>query len=77
MTCNKRTRVLSDSELKHVLTWLPVSGFSKHHKSILMLALWTGARTGEICSAEWKDINFEKATWHLRVMRDEINSAFF
>jgi len=66
LTCNKRTRVLSDSELKHVLTWLPVSGFSKHHKSILMLALWTGARTGEICSAEWKDINFEKATWHLR-----------
>lgn len=66
LTCNKRTRVLSDSELKHLLFWLPVSGFSKHHKSILMLALWTGARTGEICSAEWKDINFEKATWHLR-----------
>lgn len=66
LTCNKRTRVLSDSELKHVLSWLPESGFSKHHKSILMLALWTGARTGEICSAEWKDIDFEKATWHLR-----------
>ncbi|MCT9166205.1 integrase [Acinetobacter baumannii] len=66
LTCNKRTRVLSDSELKQVLSWLPLSGFSKHHKSILMIALWTGARTGEICSAEWKDINFEKATWHLR-----------
>lgn len=66
LTCNKRTRVLADSELKHLLSWLPVSGFSKHHKSILMLALWTGARTGEICSAEWKDIDFDKATWHLR-----------
>lgn len=66
LTCNKRTRVLSESELKHVLSWIPISGFSKHHKSILMLALWTGARTGEICSAEWKDINFEKATWHLK-----------
>jgi len=58
--------VLSESELKHVLSWIPISGFSKHHKSILMLALWTGARTGEICSAEWIDINFEKATWHLK-----------
>ncbi|HBU89085.1 MAG TPA: integrase [Acinetobacter sp.] len=66
LTCNKRTRVLSESELKHVLSWIPISGFSKHHKSILMLALWTGARTGEICSAEWIDINFEKATWHLK-----------
>lgn len=31
-----------------------------------MRALWTGARTGEICSAEWKDINFEKSNWHLK-----------
>ncbi len=52
LTSNKRTRVLSDSELKNLLSWLPESGFSKHHKSILMLALWTGARTGEICSAD-------------------------
>ncbi|WP_265091383.1 site-specific integrase [Acinetobacter sp. ACIN00229] len=37
-----------------------------HYKSILMRALWTGARTGEICSAEWKDINFEKSNWHLK-----------
>lgn len=66
LTSNKRTRVLSDSELKKMLAWLPESGFSKHHKSILKVALWTGARTGEICSAEWKDINFEKATWHLK-----------
>jgi len=49
LTSNKRTRVLSDSELRHVLSWLPKSGFSTHHKSILMIALWTGARTGEIC----------------------------
>lgn len=70
LTSNKRTRVLSDSELKHVLSWLPESGFSKHHKSILMIALWTGARTGEICSAEWKDFDFEKATWHLKATKN-------
>ncbi len=70
LTSNKRTRILSDSELKHVLSWLPESGFSKHHKSILMIALWTGARTGEICAAEWKDIDFEKATWHLKATKN-------
>lgn len=69
LTSNKRTRVLSDSELKHVLSWLPESGFSAHHKSILMIALWTGTRTGEICSAEWKDIDFDKATWHLKATK--------
>ena len=66
LTSSKRTRVLSDFELKQVLAWLPISGFSKHHKSILHIALWTGARTGEICSTEWKDINLEKGTWHLK-----------
>lgn len=70
LTSNKRTRVLSDSELKHVLSWLPESGFSIHHKSILMIALWTGARTGEICAAEWKDIDFKKATWHLKATKN-------
>ena len=70
LTSNKRTRVLSDSELRHVLSWLPESGFSTHHKSILMIALWTGTRTGEICSAEWKSIDFDKATWHLKATKN-------
>ncbi|WP_265588217.1 tyrosine-type recombinase/integrase [Acinetobacter modestus] len=46
------------------------SGSSKHHKSILMIALWTGARTGEICSAEWKGIDLEKGTWHLKATKN-------
>ena len=66
LTPNKRTRILSDLELKKVLSWLPESGFSKHHKSILLITLWTGCRTGEICLAEWKDIDLEKSTWHLK-----------
>lgn len=66
LTSNKRTRVLSDLELKQLLHWLPESGFARHHKSILRLALWTGCRTGEICTAEWKDIDLDKATWHLK-----------
>ena len=35
-----------------------------------MIALWTGARTGEICSAEWKGIDLEKGTWHLKATKN-------
>lgn len=40
LTPNKHTRVLDDNELRRVLNWLPVSGFSKHHKNILHLTLF-------------------------------------
>lgn len=57
LTPNKRMRVLDDNELRRVFNWLPVSGFSKHHKNILRLTLFTGYRTGEICGAEWADFD--------------------
>lgn len=66
LTSNKRTRVLTDVELARVLEWLPQSGFSTHHKHILRITLWTGCRTGEVCAAEWKDFDLDKATWHLK-----------
>ena len=66
LTSNKRSRFLSDKELVDVLNWIPQSGFSKHHKSILLITLWTGCRTGEICAAEWKDFDLDHATWHLK-----------
>jgi integrase len=62
----KGKRVLTDQELKTVLQWLPGSGFSSTQKNILWLTLWTGCRTGEICEAEWRDIDLEKETWHIR-----------
>ena len=70
LNANKRQRVLSEIELKAVLQWLPKSGFSKHHKSILMMTLWTGCRTGEICNAAWKDFDSEKGTWHLKATKN-------
>lgn len=36
---NKHTRVLSDSEMKQLLSQLSKSGSSKHHKNILMIVL--------------------------------------
>lgn len=64
-------RALSDAELKKVLAWLPGSGFSATQKGVLRLTLWTGSRTGEVCAAEWSDIDFDQATWHIRESKNE------
>ena len=71
LTPNKRRRVLSDHELRAVLRWLPTSGYSSKHQSILKITLWTGCRTGEVCDAEWCDINFEDKTWHIRKSKNQ------
>jgi len=66
LTPQKGKRVLSDNELKAVLAWLPGSGFSATQKNVLFLTLWTGCRTGEVCQAEWRDMDLDNGTWHLR-----------
>ncbi|MFJ0260986.1 tyrosine-type recombinase/integrase [Acinetobacter baumannii] len=71
LTASKGTRHLDDAELKKVLAWLPVSGFTQKQKHILRIALWTGCRTGEICQAAWKDIDFQKKTWYIRETKNE------
>ena len=72
MSPNKGRRVLSDKELAAVLAWLPGSGYSPTQKNVMRFTLWTGCRTGEVCNAEWKDVDLEAGTWHLR---DSKNSA--
>ncbi|MDI1300932.1 MAG: tyrosine-type recombinase/integrase [bacterium] len=72
LTSVKGKRVLSDKELTLLLAWLPGSGFSATQKSIIRLTLWTGCRSGEVCLAEWVDVDLEKSTWH---MRDSKNGA--
>lgn len=66
LTSTKGSRVLSDEELRRVLQWLPTSGFAPKHKQILMITLWTGCRTGEVCEAKWADINLQSRTWHIK-----------
>lgn len=66
LTPEKGRRVLSDRELSAVLRWLPGSGFSTTQKNVLRFTLWTGCRTGEVCDAEWADIDLDQAVWHLR-----------
>jgi len=66
LTSEKGRRVLSDKELALVLRWLPGSGFSTTQKNVIRFTLWTGCRTGEVCDAEWKDVDLENAVWHVR-----------
>lgn len=72
LTHTRGRRVLSDQELTKILRWLPGSGFSITQKNVIRLALWTGCRSGEVCAAEWRDVDLTKAVWH---MRDSKNGA--
>lgn len=71
LTPRKGRRFLSDAELAQVLKWLPESGFSTSQKHIFNLTLWTGCRTGEVCAAEWRDINLDEGTWHIRTPKND------
>ena len=73
LTSDKCKRVLTDKELLEVLNWLPGSGFSEAQKNILLFTLWTGCRTGEVCDAEWRDIDLDKASWYIRDPKNGAN----
>ncbi len=72
LTAKKGQRVLSDKELTKFLKWLPGCSFTQTQKNILRFTLWTGCRTGEICTAEWDDINLEEGTWHLDSTKTDV-----
>jgi integrase len=58
---NKRVRWLSDDERKALLTACKASEWHKLHLLVLM-ALTTGARLGEMLGLKWSDIDFEDRT---------------
>lgn len=66
LTNGRGTRVLSESELAKFLKWLPCSAYTPTIKNVLRLTLWTGCRSGEVCNMEWKDVDLEKGTIHLK-----------
>ena len=66
LTSRRRKRVLNDTELSMLLDWLPNSKYTSTQKSVLMITLMTGCRTGEIVAAEWKDIDLDRGIWALK-----------
>jgi integrase len=73
LTSKRGQRVLSDKELTKFLHWLPGCVFTQTQKNILRFTLWTACRTGEICGAEWEDIDLDKAIWHLKGTKTEVD----
>lgn len=65
-------RILSDKELIRLLAWLPDSAFTPAQKNIIKLTLYTGCRSGELCAAEWGDVDFKKKTLHLRETKTDV-----
>lgn len=66
LTHQKGKRILSDNELKKLLSWLPGSVFTPTQKNVIRFTLWTACRTGEVCAASWSDIDLKSKTWHLK-----------
>ncbi|ABS49294.1 hypothetical protein YpsIP31758_4046 [Yersinia pseudotuberculosis IP 31758] len=71
LTSTPGKRVLSESELMQMINWLPNSPYPINVKNVLRLTLWTGCRTGEVCSIAWQDINLDTGTIHLRETKSE------
>ncbi len=65
LTSQKGRRYLKDAELRQFLLWLPRSGYTDNQRYTMMMALWTGCRTGEVVGAEWQHIDLKARTWHL------------
>ena len=60
-----RSRVLSEEELKVFLRNLEDACRFQRLPHVLRLLLLTLQRRGELCSAEWREFNFEARTWSI------------
>ncbi len=61
----ERDRVLSEPELIDLFRKLPQAALAETSQIALLLQLSTIARIGEILSARWADVDFERRLWRL------------
>ncbi len=59
----KRSRALSDSEISRLLPWLDSGAVSRTIADVLRLALFTGARSGEVCAMRSRDVDIDGKLW--------------
>lgn len=59
----ERDRVLSEDEIKALVRQIPSAGLTHSTEAAVWLALSTCCRIGELLSARWEHIDFEKRTW--------------
>ncbi|MGM0903104.1 MAG: tyrosine-type recombinase/integrase [Bacillota bacterium] len=67
---SKKSDVYSKDELSELLMYLEEKPY--HWKVLILLALSTGAREGEIAALEWKHIDFEKSTVYIEQSLTEV-----
>jgi integrase len=65
LTNSRGSRAFSDEELSNFMCWLAESKLSMPVKGVFLLTIWTGCRTGEICTARWENVDLDKGILHL------------
>ena len=66
---NERTRFLSEAERKRLFSSCRASHWDKLYL-IVLLAITTGARKGELTKLRWKDIDFERRTAYVSTTKN-------
>lgn len=61
----ERDRVLSEREITALMEKLPTSGMAETTQAALLIQLATLTRIGEVVSARWEHIDFERQVWTL------------
>ena len=59
----KRNRALTDAEICQLLVWPDSGPVSRSIVDILRFTLYTGARSGEVCSMRSTDVDIAAKTW--------------
>lgn len=73
----ERDRVLSEAELIDFFKKLPLSGLSPTSRAALMIQLSTVARIGEILSARWEHVDFDRRLWVLPNTKNDKSHQIF
>lgn len=67
----ERTRYLTDAEIKSLATQIPTARLAKRTELSIKVFLSTGARIGELTTARWEDVDFEKRNWHIPTSKNQ------
>lgn len=59
----ERDRVLSEAEIRELVTKLPSAHLTKTTECAVWIAIATGCRIGELLKAKWKDVDLDKGEW--------------
>ncbi|MDS4031213.1 MAG: tyrosine-type recombinase/integrase [Candidatus Contendobacter sp.] len=61
----ERARVLTESEIQTLARQLPAANLYRPTETAIWLLLATGCRIGELTSARWEHIDFQKRVWSI------------